>query len=259
MKRQIKKITLLILAILGVSCVNAQTDFSIHLGGSLPFGKYADYALSPSSSPDGNDFIAWNIKTDKAGAAMGFNLGVKFRFNIPTIKGLGIIATADLFINPSNKEIKDSFEEYMILFCAQNSVNNYDFSIPKYFNIPIMLGLNYEQLIENNVKIYGEGGVGINIGTITNLEMSFKYQDLNLVYNTDYENQYSFAFQVGVGVLLSEKLSLGVHYYNLGSQKVKGDVRYRATWNGGGESERGNFVFDRINPNMITLRLGYHF
>lgn len=190
---------------------------------------------------------------------MGFNLGTKLRFNIPSIKGLGIIATADLFINPSNKEIKDSFEDFMILFCSQNSISNYDFSIPKYFNIPIMLGLNYEYALGNNVKIYGEAGAGVYIGIISNLDMNFKEQDFDYVSNIEYENQYSFAFQAGVGLLLSEKLSLGIHYYNLGSQKVKGDVKYIATWNGGGESERGNFVFDRINPNMITLKLGYHF
>lgn len=248
-----------IAVILGVNCVNAQTDFSIHVGGSFPFGKYADYALSPNSTPDGNGIIAWNIKTDRAGAAMGFNLGTKLRFNIPSIKGLGIIATADLFINPSNKEIKDSFEDFMILFCSQNSISNYDFSIPKYFNIPIMLGLNYEYALGNNVKIYGEAGAGVNIGIISNLDMNFKEQDFDYVSNVEYENQYSFAFQAGVGLLLSEKLSLGVHYYNLGSQKVKGNLRYRATWNGGGNSERANLMGDRINPNMITLRLGCHF
>lgn len=248
-----------IAVILGANYVEAQTKFSIHLGGSFPFGKYADYSLSSSSIPDGNDIIAWNIKTDKAGATMGFDFGAKLRFNLPTIKGLGIIATADFIFNPSNKEIQDSFEDYIILFCAQNSVSNYDFSVPKYINIPVMLGLNYEYTFANNVKIYGDAGVGVNIGMISGLEMNFSEQDFKFVYNIDYENQYSFAFQVGIGVLLSEQLSLGVHYYNLGSQKVKGDIKYRATWYGGGESERGNFAFGRINPNMITLRLGYHF
>lgn len=248
-----------VLAVYVMNCAEAQTKFSIHIGGSLPFGKYADYSLSPSSTPDGSDIIAWNVKTDKAGASMGLNLGAKLRFNIPSIKGLGIITTADFFFNPSNKKIQDSFEDYLVVLCAQNSANNYNFSTPKYFNIPILLGLNYEQSLGAKVKVYGEGSAGINIGMISSLEMNFYKQDFTFVSDFEYENQYSFAFQVGAGVLLSNQLSLGVHYYNLGSQRVKGLFKYTATWNGGGESERTNFVFDRINPNMITLRLGYHF
>ena len=248
-----------LLAIYVINCAEAQTKFSIHVGGSLPFGKYADYSLSPSSTPDGSDIIAWNVKTEKAGAAMGLNLGVKLRFNLPSIKGLGIITTADFFFYPSNKDIRDSFEDYIEVLCSQNSVNSYNFSTPKYFNIPILLGLNYELSLGDKVKVYGEGGAGVNIGMISSLEMNFNEQDFTFVSGFEYKNQYSFAFQVGVGVLLSDQLSLGVHYYNLGSQSVKGLFKYTATWNGGGESERANFVWDRINPNMITLRLGYHF
>ena len=46
-----------VLAVYVMNCAEAQTKFSIHIGGSLPFGKYADYSLSPSSTPDGSDII----------------------------------------------------------------------------------------------------------------------------------------------------------------------------------------------------------
>ncbi len=42
MKKQIKKIALLIVAILGINYVNAQTDFSIHLGLLFPQGDFAE-------------------------------------------------------------------------------------------------------------------------------------------------------------------------------------------------------------------------
>ena len=100
MKRQIKKIALLIVAILGVNSVNAQTDFSIHLGMLFPQGDFAESRID-------NGQVAWGDKTNRGGAGLGFDAGMKFRFNIPSVKGLGIIASADFFLNMPNDDVKD--------------------------------------------------------------------------------------------------------------------------------------------------------
>lgn len=259
MKRQIKRIALLIIVILGTNCVKAQTDFSIHLGGALPLGSYAESQDTPNSLQNGDYVIAWNTKTNKAGAALGLNFGAKLRFNLPAIKGLGIIATTDLFFNPSNKEARDFFEDYMMVTMENIGIRKYDISIPKYINIPIMLGLNYEYNIKDNVKIWGEGGVGLNIGIITDLTMEASEYDWRYLAEINYDNQYTLGFQLGAGVLLSEQLSIGLHYYNLGSQRIEGIMKYTSTSDYGAEGDRAIVSFDRINPNMLTLRLGYHF
>lgn len=259
MKRQIKRIALLIIVILGTNCVKAQTDFSIHLGGALPLGSYAESQDTPNSLQNGDYVIAWNTKTNKAGAALGLNLGAKLSFNLPTIKGLGVIATTDFFFNPSNKEAKDCFEDYMMIIWENIGIKNYDISIPKYINIPIMLGLNYEYNIKDNVKIWGEGGLGLNIGIITSCKANYYYYDLGFLSEINYDNQYTLGFQLGAGVLLSEQLSIGLHYYYLGSQRIEGIMKYTATSDYGAEGDRETFALDRINPNMLTLRLGYHF
>lgn len=259
MKRQIKRIALLIIVILGTNCVKAQTDFSIHLGGALPLGSYAESQDTPNSLQNGDYVIAWNTKTNKAGAALGLNLGAKLSFNLPTIKGLGVIATADLFFNPSNKEARDCFEDYWMILMENFNVKNYDISIPKYINIPIMLGLNYGFNIKDNVKIWGEGGVGLNIGIITDLIMEASEYDYEFLAEINYDNQYTLGFQLGAGVLLSEQLSIGLHYYNLGSQRIEGIMKYTSTSDYGVEGDRVRGSLDRINPNMLTLRLGYHF
>lgn len=259
MKRQIKRIALLIIVILGTNCVKAQTDFSIHLGGALPLGSYAESQDTPNSLQNGDYVIAWNTKTNKAGAALGLNLGAKLRFNLPAIKGLGIIATTDLFFNPSNKEARDFSEDYMMVTMENIGIRKYDISIPKYINIPIMLGLNYEYNIKDNVKIWGEGGVGLNIGIITDFTMEASEYDWRYLFEINYDNQYTLGFQLGAGVLLSEQLSIGLHYYNLGSQRIEGIMKYTSTSDYGAEGNRETFALDRINPNMLTLRLGYHF
>lgn len=259
MKRKIKRIALLIIVILGTNYVKAQTDFSIHLGGAFPLGSYAESQDTPNSLQDGDYVIAWNTKTNKAGAALGLNLGAKLRFNLPTIKGLGVIATTDFFFNPSNKEARDCCEDYWMILMENFNVKNYDISIPKYINIPIMLGLNYEYNIKDNVKIWGEGGVGLNIGIITDLTMKASEYDYEFLAEINYDNQYTLGFQLGAGVLLSEQLSIGLHYYNLGSQRIEGIMKYTSTSDYGAEGDRAIVSFDRINPNMLTLRLGYHF
>jgi hypothetical protein len=69
MKRQIKKIALLIVAILGVNYANAQTDVSIHLGMLFPQGDFAESRMN-------NGQVAWASKTDRAGAGLGFDAGL---------------------------------------------------------------------------------------------------------------------------------------------------------------------------------------
>lgn len=260
MKRIFRSVVVLaVIAILGMNCVIAQTKFSLHIGGSFPLGSYADCQDSPNSLQNGDYIIAWNTKTDKAGAALGLNLGAKLRFNLPAIKGLGVIATTDLFFNPSNKEARDFSEDYWMIVCENLNVKNYDINIPKYINVPIMLGLNYEYNIKDYVKIWGEGAGGLNIGIITDLIMEASEYDYRFVSEINYDNQYTFAFQLGAGVLISEQLSVGLHYYNLGSQRIEGLMKYTSISDYGAQSERARGAFDRINPNMLTLRFGYHF
>ena len=236
-----------------------QTDFSFHLGGVFPLGSYAESKDNLNSLQNGNYEIAWNTITDKAGATLGLNLGAKLRFNLPAKKGFGVIATADLFFNPSNKEARDWVEDYMILNTENIGIKNYDISIPKYINIPIMLGLNYEYNIKDNVKIWGEAAVGFNIGIIT--DYTIDAPEYYYEYYVDYYNHSTLCFQLGVGVLLLEQLSVGLHYYNLGLQYINGFYEYTSPseYTSSSISASGPVELGMINPNMITLGLGYHF
>lgn len=255
MKKQIKKIVLLIVAIFGVNCVNAQKDFSYHLGILFPQGKFAD------SRDDGN--VAWGYETDRAGAGFGFNFGMKLRFEYPSIKGLGIIATADFFYNTPNDDIqdwKDDIEESW-------DADEFSLKAPKYINIPIMVGLNYEYEINDNTKFFGEGALGFNIGTLTDFSLyasgteEYSYADYNWTERKEYsyKTNLSFAFQFGAGFMFNNKYSLGVHYYLLGSQKIKGEYLIRSTYDVLSDKDEGRFTFKSINPSILAIRFGYHF
>lgn len=279
MKRQIKKITLFVIAILGVNCANAQTDFSIHLGMLFPQGNFAESRMD-------NGDVAWLTKSNRAGVGLGFDAGIKFRFNVPSVKGLGIIATADFFLNTPNDDVKYWKEDTIGVYREFNDdyigeIETHNISLPYYINIPIMVGLNYEYGIDDNIKIWIEGALGLNIGTLTNYEISTSGTiDYHHVWGTDYDlgKDYYFeitqkyyyktnvnlAFQLGAGFIFNDKYSLGVYYYELGSQRIKGVVEeesYRDYIDYGTISSINESIFKykSINPSIFTIRLGYHF
>ncbi len=254
MKRYIKKIVLLIVAILGVNCANAQMDFSIHLGMALPQG---DFAKGDKEKLD----FAWGTPTTHAAAGLGFDAGVKLRFNLPFVKGLGVITTADFILNTPNNAAKEWRDEF-IAFNEEAFSVKCSMIIPNYINIPIMVGLNYQYGINNNIKLWGEGALGLNIGTLTNQEYSnvFLNFDSEVRVDVTYETNYTLGFQLGAGVMLKDRYSLGVHYYSLGSQQIQLLSVTKSIDDGeSGIISEENYTYGKINPQMLTIRLGYHF
>lgn len=105
---------------------NKKVELSVHLGGGIPLGFWMEEEppviaeADKASSPMDGVFYG--------SADMGINLGIKAKYNIPQIKGLGIMAIADVFFNTSNNyKLTDTGEghNYVTIYKYQN-----------YFNIP---------------------------------------------------------------------------------------------------------------------------
>lgn len=251
------KLTMIaIIVALGTNCAKAQTNFSIHAGLASPLSSFADSRAS-------NGQIAWNNKTDRAGAGMGFNVGMKMNFAIPSVKGLSVIATADFLYNGPNSDVKDWKDDLVDDVLSYSSVEDYTITLPKYINVPIMIGANYEYGVTDAIKLWGEGALGFNIGMITKYSEHFEGledgEDFEGNVECSYKSNTSFAFQIGAGVMFSDRFSIGVHYYALGGQKVKGDASYEEIWDGYVETEKESFTYRSINPSMFVIRAGLHF
>lgn len=277
-----KAVSLIVCLILGVNTVKSQTDVSIHFGGAFPLGAFGDQKLDFDR---GLFDISWGGEknTDKAGAGLGANVGLKLKFNTPSLlQGLGIIATADVFFNPSNSEVKDFMEDVCeAARTGDYSYYDYEYTAPSYINIPIMVGMNYQTQVADKVSLFAEAAVGVNIGKTTDLHLFqeiegtieqydpyydwYDYYDCSVESNSTwtFETTTSLAFQVGAGLMLSDKFSIGLHYYSLGSQKVKGESKWDRTQTIEGDTdydnESGKFKYGSIKPAMFTLRLGFHF
>ena len=203
----------------------AQTRGSMFLSASFPIKDYAefdgfdDFALT---SPDGDD----------GGAGIGFNLGLKWYFNVG-VEGLGVMLSMDGFFNGPNPDLKVAYRNKEGYIDGRYITGLEYNSTPKYINAPLMLGLNYIYHFNPNFGIYAEAGAGGNARFITSMESVHEYNDLDLgaeirqTTTQRYDNAFTFAWQAGAGIEVARNLVVGFSFYDLGKADVKGEETIR--------------------------------
>lgn len=245
-----KKLSILILAavfMLTGSKMQAQTNVYFHLSAAIPTGDFADGNIYDN----GTD---WALVTDAisryGGAGIGFNAG--FKFNIATgVKGLSAMITLDGIYNGLNSDFHDSFED------IEDNYNN-SFTTPKYINIPIMAGINYTYHVNSKFGLFAEGGIGPNLLLITQYEETYQNNYISskpiITTTIEYKPTISFAYQIGTGIELGKKITIGVNFYKLGTSRIKG--RYTKEENNSVISTH-QIKCGRINPTMVMLNVGF--
>lgn len=247
-----KKLSTLIIAailIFAGSQLFAQTNVYLHLSGVLPNGDFADGEIDNSS-------VDWGlIDEDKdGGAGLGFNAG--FKFNIATgINGLRAIITIDGIYNGLNSELREYFAD--ITDEGEDNYNDFTLTTPKYINIPTMVGANYTYHFNNKFGLFAEAGLGPNLRIITNWNSYTETDTRKTTTTIEYDPKISLAYQLGAGVELSKRITLGLSYYNLGSAKVKYERTVKVKTQGGTTSDSDKKNLKRVTPTMFMLRIGF--
>lgn len=225
---------LLIFAILfasGVLTLNAQTKSELQIGLAMPQGDFAD--------DDEDDAII-----DGSGvASIGFYLGYKLLSPLKT-DGLYWTFNAGIMYNDLQSDFKDDLEDEMD--------DADDYSLPKYLNVPILAGLQYEKSLSDGFKLYGEAGLGLNVLKLTNLSAS----------EDDYEKKITFkpsvklGYKIGAGIVLQDKYTISLNYLGLGSHKVK----YEYEVEDDGDSERDDDKFEKaLSVSSLNITFGIRF
>ena len=253
-----KKVIALAAIILGGATVtSAQNGVTVRIGASFPVGTF-------SQGTEAKELALSTPEATFGGAGIGFNAGLKYQIEV--VKNLGIFATADFFYNGLNKDAKNDIKKEIAVEGIEASS-----TIPSYMNVPVMLGLNYSFLNIRNIALWAEAGAGVNLGKITKMATEINAEvpligNINGSTTTTYDMSTTFAWQAGVGVCLGRNLSLGVHYYNLGSSVVNSETAVDANVGDFGSinidnilGENGKFTTGKLNPSMIVARLGYTF
>lgn len=259
MKKLVKVFALAALMIMGGQAM-AQTRGTMFLSGAFPLKDYADFegfddfALT-SLDPDDDD----------AGAGIGFNVGLKWYFNVG-VQGLGVMLSVDGIYNGPNGDLKTAYRNNESQAGNQWLGGSFSYnSTPKYINVPAMLGLNYIYRFNPNFGLYVEAGAGGNARFITAMETVGKNTTLGVetqVTTTQkYDTRFSFAYQVGAGIEVAKNLVVGVSFYDLGQAKVQGERTVKTkTLNDNVTNTNTSFEeYGQVHPVMIMGRIGFSF
>jgi len=265
MKKTIGLIALAVMLFLGGQAL-AQTRSAFFLGASIPLKDYAEF--------DGfNKFAltSTNVDDNDAAAGIGANVGFKWYFNVG-VKGLGVMLSADGFYNGPNADLKTAYRERESNYDGQFIDGSFKYNTkPQYFNVPIMLGLNYIYHVNPSFGIYAEAGVGGNMRFITKtetLEQGSLLDQVSLfnyrVITTQcYEMGFGFAYQAGIGIEVARNFVIGCSFYDLGKTKVKGEgttfTRTTIGDNTSTKTENSYNTFGTVHPMMILGRIAFCF
>lgn len=235
----------LFFAILFASCVftlNAQTKSELQIGLAVPQGDFADDKKDAIYHGDGV-------------AGTGFYLGYKLLSPLST-DGLYWTFNAGIMYNDLQSDYKDDWEDEM----------DYadDYSLPKYFNVPILAGLQYEKTISDGLNLFGEAGVGLNILKITNLSYETNYYEYYYEYYNEYLRTFKpsvkLGFKIGAGIVLQEKYTISLNYLGLGSHKVKYETETEYYGESESVSVSDDDKFDKaLSVSSLNITFGIRF
>jgi len=236
--------------------VMGQTHGTMFLGVSIPAGDFAKGNELASTALWGNEDQTYG------GAAIGFNAGVKWDFGVG-VKGLAVLLTVDGFFNGPSAAMQSCYQEKKE--DLEDGFENVELTIPKYINVPLMLGLRYSIYLNPQFGIYAEGGAGANVRFITDYTEHYVFNEQGADIQVNHRNtwtysaDFAFAWQVGLGIEVSNKFVIGCSFYDLGPASVKGEVTYKSGSSGNFISDISSFQNGQLHPMMILGRIGFRF
>ena len=127
-----------------------------------------------------------------------------------------------------------------------------------------MLGLNYQYNVSDAFGLYAGLGIGANIRKITDMEYDAKMTASNGEYliasdNFEYDIAASFAYKIEIGTVIAEHVVIGLNYFGLGTQKVRGTAFATQNDSGHTTSNIEKLRGGKVNPMLFTFCIGVQF
>ena len=259
MNKLFKMFAIAVMLIMGGQAM-AQSRGAMFLSATFPMKGYAVY-----DGPFYSNFALTSKNVVDAGANTGFNAGIKWYYNVG-VKGLGVFLSVDGFYNGPTKELRNAYRDQEGEITSQTGLQasiSYN-AIPKYVNVPAMLGLNFIYHFNSNLGIYVEAGAGGNLRLITDMELVTKGtlygKDIKITETRDYEKAFSFAYQAGIGFEVAKNLVIGCSFYDLGSATVDCEYTSKTTTPDKEPEITVSYPsYGTIHPIMVLGRIGFSF
>lgn len=253
--------------------------FGVYLGEATPFGDMGNGEIKKTIEPPLGDLTTWAL-TDINGkdgfADYGFNVGFDVTFTLP-VDGLGVFGGIDFFFNSNQSALDDCLADYSRYDISHSSViSDVKYTTPYFMNIPILFGVNYVHNFNRIVGVWGEAGIGPNFRLISGYEMKREFNTpVNILFpngeivttieetkGIEYKSAVTLGFKIGAGVMLWNRMSIGLDFYSLGSAIIEGTGIYElggedyANWYYADKNFKGN---NAISASELVVRVGYHF
>ena len=276
-----KKFTLVVALMLVSVIAFAQkpVKFGVYLGEATPLGAMGSGEIKKTVEYPLGDLTNWalvDINGKDGFADYGVNVGFDVTVSLP-VEGLGVFGGIDFFYNSNKSALADCLEDYSKDEVVHTSyVSEVKYTKPNFMNIPILFGVNYIHNFNNIVGIWGEAGVGPNFRFISRYEKKREFNTAMTVLLPDgeavtaieetkgitYKSAVTLGFKVGAGVMLWNRMSIGLDFYSLGSAKIEGTGIYEL----GGTDYSDKYYSDKnfkgknsISASELVVRVGYHF
>ncbi len=261
MKHTLKALLFAVAVTAALSATAQKTSFAVTGGWTLPIGNYAHSDIK-------NNLWGLVYKCPDGGAGQGAMLGVQWCKPIASMSCTSLLLSLDLIYSDHNSDIKTGmFEVRQVMETNFSEVN---FTLPCYYNIPLMVGLRHEWPFAEGQAVFTEVQVGMDYCLVTDRGATLRGgtqplpvggQNLyDYVYTDHFGGSAAVAAHLGVGCLFAQRWQVDAGLWYLGSHQVYGyeEFGYNADqgsttlWRG-----KQEFMLGEITPLMVTVRIGF--
>lgn len=244
----------------------AQLYVNIHGGITLPQGYYAESRMSD------HEWMLAQGHQLKAGAGRGWATGLEISYAMPFHTNLETVLSSEFMQSGVSRDVKDYYEQVYALRYSQCS--KYEMTLPRFRNVPVLAGVRYCYPLTTLFDLYGEALAGINFRMISDWTIAFaegnwtavdgqEFAEYNNVKVCRYTPTTTFAFRLGVGILIKKTVSVGASFNMLGKGPLSWEqeeiTRY-SIYNNVRENHNTNQIdYFSINPTLVMVSVGFRF
>ena len=259
-----------------------RVQFSLNGGVAIPMGKFGTTTERYTSFYD--FCVPFQIFAEEIGntnqvgmgaAKTGFNGSLKL--HCPLYENgksiIGIPLKIGMLYNGISNSEKQTFKSILEPSISETLNDGYgvyafDFSVtkfPSYYNFSTMIGIDYTYYFNKNIALLAEANIGLNINHVTSIQMNnrlggtylgtysstpvYAMKEFNFIYKT----KANFTYEIGGGLLLSDRFSIGLFY--TGNSPVQLSFDVDAANISGGES----VLAQKLRVSALSIQLGVHF
>lgn len=258
-------------------------QFSLSGGVAIPMGKFGTTTDKHTSLYD--FCVPFQFFAEMLGSAnqvgvgaakMGFNGSLKLHCplyeNGKSIIGMPLkIGVLYNGITDSEKQTFKSILEPSISETLNEGYGVYafDFSVTKfpcYYNFSIMTGVDYTYYFNKNIALLAEANIGLNVNHLSSIQMNnrlggtyigtysstpvYAMNEFNFIYKT----KANFTYEIGGGLMLLDRISIGLFYTGNSPIQLSFDVD-AANISSDGES----VLAQKLQVSTLNIQLGVHF